>query len=129
MYLIFDQSKEYFSTTYIPSLVQIGSLEPLISILWKWQKMPLILIYTLSWQATIYINVSHFCHFHMLEIRGSQCPIGTKPCPLVVLTCCLKWPSIMKFGPVEPELWTIEYCVLATAGIPTYIWYMIYDDI
>ena len=23
----------------------------------------------------------------------------------------------MKFGPVEPQLWTIEYHVLATAGV------------
>ena len=51
----------------------------------------------------------------MLEIRGSQCPIGTKLSPLAVLI-------FMKFGPVGPELWTIEYCVLATAGILIYLY-------
>ena len=50
-----------------------------------------------------------FCHFHMLEIRGSHYPIYSKLCTLVVLLFCIDWQNLKKFGPVEPEIWPVEY--------------------
>ena len=45
-----------------------------------------------------------FCHFHMLEIRGSHCPISTKLSQHVVQLICSDWQSLKQFGPVEPEI-------------------------
>ena len=71
----------------------------------------------------LYVNVFDFCHFHMVEIRGSLCPIVTKLWILVVLLFSHFWQSLMQFGPIEPKIWAIEYWV---CGYRKYIYIYIY---
>ena len=35
--------------------------------------------------------------------------IDSKLCTIVVLLFCLDWQNLKKFGPLEPEIWTVEY--------------------
>ena len=57
----------------------------------------------------LYINVLDFWHFHIVEIRGSLCPIVTKLWILVVLLFCHFWQSLKKFGQIEPKIWAVVY--------------------
>ena len=48
--------------------------------------------------------ISKCIFFHMLEIKGSRCPIVTKLCQPLVLIASLFCQSLKIFGPVEPEI-------------------------
>ena len=69
-----------------------------------------------------------FCHFQMLEIRGSQCPISTKLCQLVVQVFFPDWPSLKQFGPVVSEILAFEYSVFGYT-VCIYIYIYIYTQV
>ena len=64
--------------------------------------------------------ISKCIFFHMLEIRGSHRAIVTKLSQSLVLMASLFCQSLKIFGPVEPEIWAVEYLVWQP-------WYMIDD--
>ena len=68
--------------------------------------------------------ISKCIFFHMLEIRGSHRAIVTKPSQSLVLMASLFCQSLKIFGPVEPEIWAVEYLVWQ----PWWYMMMIYDD-
>ena len=96
LYVIYLMVGELFSTS---SMVRLSGLARTHGRQKKKKKLSKIHLRTAkpktACQDTIYIKISGiFCHFHKIEIRGSNDPICTKLGVYIVLKYSLEWPNI-----------------------------------